>query len=269
MSNKLLRDHRLRSVEWRDLTYLNRFDVMTELLISLPWLVASLYLAQIDLLPIALVCSFFFFLTGLRQVHSAYHYSLGLSRWATEWVMFFLSVLMLGSMHAIQRNHLQHHKDPLGPEDVEGESAQYSLLKSILAGPRFVLRLQVNGFRLANQSQRRWIVSEWIANLVVAILVFFVIEINALKYHLLAMLIGQNLSSFFAVWTVHHDLDPDVVLARTLRRPLLNRITYNMFYHVEHHLFPQLPTSRLPELADRLDQKLPEMREHKVLVLSS
>jgi fatty acid desaturase len=265
MSNKLLRDPRLRSVDWQDLTHLNPLEVFVELLISVPWLLASLYLAGTGLFPLALVCSFFFFLTGLRQVHSAYHYTLGLSRRGTEWVMFLLSVLMLGSMHAIQRNHLRHHKDPLGPEDVEGESARYSPLKSILVGPRFAFQLQVHGFRLANRGQRQWIVAEWAANLGVAALVFFVFDIPVFKYHLTAMLVGQCLSSFFAVWTVHHDLDPDLALARTLRQPVLNRITYNMFFHVEHHLYPQVPTSRLPELARRLDEEMPELREQKVL----
>jgi hypothetical protein len=37
-------------------------------------------------------------LTGLRVVHNAHHYALGLPRWASEWVMFVMSVLMLGSM---------------------------------------------------------------------------------------------------------------------------------------------------------------------------
>jgi fatty acid desaturase len=52
-------------------------------------------------------------------VHNAYHYALGVSRAATEWVMLALSVLMLGSMHAVQVNHLRHHRYCLGEEDVE------------------------------------------------------------------------------------------------------------------------------------------------------
>jgi fatty acid desaturase len=30
-----------------------------------------------------------------------------------------------------------------------------------------------------------------------------------------------------------------------------------MFYHREHHLFPKVPVSRLPELAARLDRDAP------------
>jgi fatty acid desaturase len=41
-------------------------------------------------------------------------------------------------------------------------------------------------------------------------------------------------------------------------------ITYNMFYHVEHHLFPAVPTCKLPILAGRLDAAAPEFATKKV-----
>src|SRR5262245_49777577 len=104
-----MHDPRL-AIEWRDLVALRRTEVAGELAISLPWLAASLAAAHHGIYPVALGCSFMFFLTGLRQVHNAYHYALGLPRAATEWVMFALSVLMLGSMHAVQVNHLRHHR---------------------------------------------------------------------------------------------------------------------------------------------------------------
>jgi len=39
-------------------------------------------------------------------VHGAFHYTLGLPRRATDCVMFAFSLAMLGSMHAVQWNHL-------------------------------------------------------------------------------------------------------------------------------------------------------------------
>ena len=84
------------------------------------------------------------------------------------------------------------------------------------------------------------------------------------RYHVLAMAIGQCLTAFFAVWTVHHDCPRDGVFARTLRRPLLGRLSYGMFYHVEHHLFPAVPTRNLPQLAERLDAVAPEWNAQRV-----
>jgi hypothetical protein len=107
---RLRNDPRLRDVPWTDLLSLRGHEIAHKLTLSLPWLLASLAAAQWRLYPLALLASFMFFLTGLRQVHNAYHYALGVPRAATEWVMLALSVLMLGSMHAVQINHLRHHR---------------------------------------------------------------------------------------------------------------------------------------------------------------
>jgi len=100
----------LEQVQWKDLVQLGHTDVISELFISLPWLIVSFIFASLQWYVLALFCSFMFFLTGLRQVHNAFHFALGISRPATHWVMFVLSVVMLGSMHAVQINHLRHHQ---------------------------------------------------------------------------------------------------------------------------------------------------------------
>jgi Fatty acid desaturase len=246
-------------VKWRDLLALRRFDVAHELTLSLPWLVASLAAARWRVYPLALFASFMFFLTGLRQVHNAYHCALGISRAATEWVMLVLSVLMLGSMHAVQINHLRHHRFCLGEEDVEAMSARLPAWHALLIGPWFPLRLHHCALQVANTRQRRWIVAELGANFVWIVLVFGVFDLGALQYHVIAMALGQCLTAFFAVWTVHHDCAHATFPARTLRHPLKALLTYSMFYHVEHHLFPAVPTRRLSILAQRLDRAAPDL----------
>src|SRR5262245_661415 len=120
---EILRDPRVRSVPWRDLVPLNRWEVAKELTLPLPWLIGSLiaahYAFHFPLLFAPAAClSFVFFLTGLRVVHDAYHYNLGIPAKMTEWVIFCASLLMLGSMHAVQFNHLRHHKHCMDDEDV-------------------------------------------------------------------------------------------------------------------------------------------------------
>jgi fatty acid desaturase len=124
MGLEILQDPRVRSVAWRDLVTVSRLEIAKELALSLPFLALSLVLADLGWFMPALAASYVFFLTGLRQVHNAYHYALGIPQAATEWVMFVLSVLMLGSMHAVQVNHLQHHKHCMGDDDVEAMSAR-------------------------------------------------------------------------------------------------------------------------------------------------
>jgi hypothetical protein len=65
-------------VQWKDLLALSSASVFSELVLSLPWLMASLVAAAHGLHILALPLSFIFFLTGLRQVHGAFHGSIGL-----------------------------------------------------------------------------------------------------------------------------------------------------------------------------------------------
>lgn len=263
MREKTVRDTRVRSVEWKDLTHLSACEIVKELVLSLPWLVASLWFAHAGWYLLALPASFMFFLVGLRQVHNAYHYALGLSRRGSDWVMFALSVLMLGSMHAVQINHLEHHLHCLDENDVEGASARMPAWKAVLLGPLFPIRLHVNAWQKARNASFYWIVAELVttAGLMLAACA---IVIPWFRYHVLAMAAGQCLTSFFAVWTVHHDCDQPGPLARTLRGLLKNGVTYNMFFHVEHHLFPAVPTCHLPQLARRLDEAAPELTRLRV-----
>jgi fatty acid desaturase len=250
---------RVDSVQWRDLVALSRYEIARELLISVPWLALSLFAAHATMYPAALAASFMFFLTGLRQVHNAYHYALGISRGATEVLMFALSILMLGSMHAVRINHLRHHRDCLGPDDVEAMSVRLPAWRAILIGPWFPLRLHATALAVATRRQRRWIVAELAANAFWIALVFAVLRNPVLEYHVIAMACGQCLTAFFAVWTVHHDVADAPFPARTIRHPFKARISYAMFYHVEHHLFPAVPTCHLRRLATRIDRVAPEL----------
>lgn len=260
----ILSDPRVRGVPWRDLTRLARGEVACELLLSAPWLLASLACAQRGWHVPALACSFVFFLSGLRQVHGAHHYTLGLPRWATEWVMFGLSVLMLGSMHAIQVNHLRHHQHLMSDEDVEALSARLRWWQALLIGPVFPVMLHVHALRVATARQRHWIAGELCANVVVIGAALVVLDTHVLRYHVAAMMAGQCLTAFFAVWTVHHDCDRYHFIARTIRGRLKGRLTFNMFFHVEHHLYPGVPTCRLAVLAERLDAAAPELNQKRV-----
>ena len=170
-----------------------------------------------------------FFLVGLRQVHNAYHYALGLSRRGSDWVMFALSVLMLGSMHAVQINHLEHHLHCLDENDVEGASARMPAWKAVLLGPLFPIRLHVNAWKKARSASFYWIVAELVttAGLVLAACA---IAVPWFRYHVLAMAVGQCLTSFFAVWTVHHDCDqPGAFCANAARTAQKRRYLQHVF----------------------------------------
>jgi len=264
-----VRDERLRTVECRDLLHLTRGEVVYEALITAPWLAGSLAAwhltatRQPAFAAVALVSAFFFFLTGLRQVHNAYHHALGLRRWPTELTMFALSVGMMSAMHAIQVTHLHHHRHCLDAEDVEGRAARNRWWQALLAGPAFTLHLHRAGWTLAGPRARPWILAEVIA-LGTILMAAVLIDSLPLRAHVATMVVGQCFTAFFAVWTVHHDCEPAGRIARTQRGWLKNILSYDMFHHVEHHLFPAVPTCHLPELSRRLDLVAPHYKDFSV-----
>lgn len=251
-----------KKVEWRDLVRLSPIEKFIENSITIPWLLGSWIFAANSLYVLAIPCSFLFFLTALRQVHNGFHQSLGLGRRA-NWVSLYInSLLMLASAHAVQFNHLRHHKHCLGKEDYEGKCARMKWYEAILYGPRHIYSIHSVTMKLGNRVYKRNVLLEMISILILFSIAFLA-RVDFLVYHCTVMLIGEFFSAFFAVWTVHHDLDKNTI-ARTMRTGWKNRLTYNMFYHMEHHLFPAVPTIKLPELARRIDQSFPELRKEKV-----
>ena len=259
-SPDIFHDPRLRAVGWRDLVSVSPFEILWEPALPAAWLAASLLTAAYGHLIIALGFSFVFFLTGLRLIHNAFHSALGLSRRATDVVLWIMSLAMLGSMHAVQFNHLRHHRLALSEGDVEGRHADMPAWRALLFGPAFPVLLHVTALRDGNRKLRATVVGELLLSAVWIALVFKGFDCSTLRYHVSAMALGQCLTAFFAVWTVHHHCDRTHYIARTLRNKFKNGITFNMFLHIEHHLFPRVPTCHLPELSRRIDRVAPELK---------
>jgi fatty acid desaturase len=262
----LRHEFQLERVQWRDLVPLTTFERMWELTLPLPWLALALGCYESGWWAPGLLCSFYFFLTGLRVSHNAQHYSLGLSRISQDLVLLVLSVLMLASMHAVQATHLHHHRHCLAEEDSEGETARLVWWRALLAGPLFPLRLHRAAWQLASPIKRGWIAVELCGIAVVLLAGLLSTDSLGWRWHWAAMLVGECFTAFFAVWTVHHGCDAQEP-GRTQRGQWLSIVSYSMFFHAEHHLFPAVPTAHLPELSRRLDDVAPRISERQVLRL--
>lgn len=250
-------------VAWRDLVAYRHNEIWLELSLPLPWLLIAWWSAAQAFYPLTMFAAFYFFLTGLRVTHNAFHYALGLPRSVTDGVMLLLSVLMLGAHHAIQVTHMRHHRFCLQPDDIEGHIARQNFAAVFLHGLTFPWRIHRAGWHYATARQRRWIQVELAAN--VAWLSFiWLAQIHFLQVFSVFMLIAYGFSGFFAVWTVHHDCpENEWNQARTVRSAWKNALCYQMFFHSEHHLYPQVPTCHIGELAKRLDAA--GFQEHKLV----
>ena len=250
----------LRKVEWRDLTKLSVREMLIENNLTIPWALSSWALAYFEYYWLALPFSAFFFLTGLRQVHNGFHNSLGTNKFLTWLSMYLNSILMVVSIHAVKFNHIRHHRYCLEEEDYEGKAAAMTWYGAILYGPIHMYKIHAVTLKIGSNKYRKNVIAELISIAVFVSLVF-AFDIHFLMYHILIMVIGEFLMAFFAVWTVHHDTHEHPDFARTQRKGWKNKLTFSMFYHLEHHLFPAVPTIKLEELANRIDAALPELEK--------
>ncbi|WP_294298844.1 fatty acid desaturase [uncultured Chryseobacterium sp.] len=248
----------IKEIPWKDLKSLSVKEMLIENNISLPWLFISLIFAYHGYYRAALPFSGFYFLTALRQVHNGFHNALGTGKFLTWLSMYLNSILMMTSVHAVKFNHLRHHKYCLSEEDYEGKAASMTWYKAILYGPKHLLMIHWITFKKGNKKYRKNMFLQLFSVFIFVGMAFY-FQLNILIYHILAMLAGELLMAFFAVWTVHHGTHDNPHFARTQRGFWKNKLTFSMFYHMEHHLFPAVPTIKLPELAERIDKVLPDL----------
>lgn len=254
-----------KDIRWQDLASISPRQRLIELTLPLPWLALSWALYASALWPLGALASFMFFLCALRLNHEAIHSNLGLTRRVDSIVMHGLSAIMLGSNHADAWCHLRHHADVMGPDDHEGHCSRMRWYQVLAYGPRFPVDLNLAVLRHATPRWRRKLALDWIA-IIGVLIVAALLDPGFLWLHLGAMAMAQCLTAFFAVWITHQGTEHGDLAGRSQRGPLA-RLAYLMFYHREHHLFPRVPVSRLPDLAARLDTKAPGYAATRIPVI--
>lgn len=211
--------------------------------------------------PLAPIAVFGVFVAVVTATHDVVHRGLGLSRRATDGWLFILGALLGASGHSYRASHLQHHRVFPGPDDPEGDPARMSFWQAILHGPTFLPRLWWWSLKRAGTStDRTWLVAE-AAVPVSALLIGIVFWPNSFLPHSLGLLgylvMVVNGSWVFPLMTVHlphRDYgDTPLTQTHTVRDPIVSRVFLELTYHLEHHLYPQVPTHHLTELANRLE----------------
>ena len=257
----------LKAHEWQDLVKYKPWEIIKEVLLPIPWFALEIWAGANQHYVLMLFAAAYFFLTCLRVSHNAFHYCLGLSRTITDAMMLLLSVFMMTSMRATQYTHMQHHRHCLEENDVEGYIAKLGFWSMLLHAPLFTIKLHKEALsRTAkkhstkNLKQNYWIKFEIALNVLWMLTVWLWLDIDVLKTHTVIMLLSHAISPVFTVWSVHHDCDEGCddqhsnFNSRTLRSRWMSPLAYNMFFHLEHHTYPAIPTCHLPALAERLDK---------------
>jgi beta-carotene hydroxylase len=206
------------------------------------------------------VLVFLTFVAVVTVTHDVVHGSLGLSRRQTEWALFAMGAVLLESGHAYRLTHLRHHRVFPGSDDPEGDPARMSLLKAVMWGPLFLPRLWLWAYVRSRPggADRRWLVAEaaW-AVAVVTGGVWLVHWTPAVLVYAILAIVGSWVYPLLTVHLPHRDYgDTPLSQTHTLRGRVVPALFLELTYHLEHHLYPEVPSHNLPELSRRLDPLL-------------
>lgn len=208
------------------------------------------------LLPLVVLAHFVFVVSYLHEVA---HGLAGLNPRQTHWVLFVVSVLVLQSGHSFRASHLHHHAHCLEDDDLEGAPARMPLWRVLLAGPGYLPRLWSNSLRVTRSSrERRWMLAELVAALAVAGAAVAARAWSAgpLLYCTLVYL-GSWAYPLTTAYLPHYKPGARPLdMARSWRGRIVPLLLMNLTYHLEHHLYPQVPGVNLKRLAQHLDPLL-------------
>lgn len=207
--------------------------------------------------------TFFIFVSVVTAAHDVVHGSLGLRRRQTELMLFLTGIVLLESGHAYRTTHLQHHRRFPAEDDPEGYPAKLRFIGAILYGPIFLVRLWLWAFQrnVRHPDQQYWLIVE-------AVLPFLALvggiilwpATPALLLYVVMALIGSWVYPLLTVYLPHRAYgETPLTQTHTLRGRIIPAIFLELTYHLEHHLYPQVPSHHLKDLAQRLDPTLRQL----------
>jgi beta-carotene hydroxylase len=200
---------------------------------------------------------FLIFVSIVTVTHDVVHGSLGLSRRQSEWALFFMGAVLLESGHAYRITHHQHHSNFPEEEDPEGYPAKISLPGALLYGPVFLWRLWWWAHqRSKGQHRTRAFLLIEIVLPVLTVLAGIGLwrTTPAVLLYAIMAIVGSWVYPLLTVYLPHKDFgDSPLTQTHTLRGRLIPLLFLELTYHLEHHLYPQVPSHNLAKLAQRLD----------------
>jgi beta-carotene hydroxylase len=210
--------------------------------------------ARLRLWPASIGCTALLtFLTYGSISHDLVHGTLALPRVLNEVLLCAIELMTFRSGHAYRFAHLHHHAHFPAADDLEGAAAGMSWWRALLDGVTLQPRLWA--FAFERSRNRLWIGGECLAIVLVLMASIAAIPWTTVPATYAAlMVLGSWLFPFITSY-IPHDPNGDTALTRTrlFRGRILSIVALEHLYHLEHHMYPQVPHHNWPELARRLD----------------
>lgn len=216
--------------------------------------------AALDLWWLTPFIVFLIFVAVVTVTHDVVHGTIGLTKRQTDHALFWMGIVLMESGHAYKITHHRHHSAfPAETEDIdpEGYPAHISLIGAVLYGPIFLTRLWIWAWGQShhNRRQRVWLLIEALIPWVIITLgISFWEQTPYILLYAVLAIIGSWVYPLLTVYFPHKDFgDTPLTQTHTLRGRIIPAIFLELTYHLEHHLYPQVPSHHLKTLAERLD----------------
>jgi len=219
------------------------------------WFAVYVFTARSNLILLLPFAMFMLFVSLVTITHDLVHGSLGFGRRTTEIALALTGAVLLESGHAYRYTHLHHHRTFPDEHDPEGSPARATLFEALVSGPLFLSKLWWFAWseRSGNRHERAWLLAEALTAILVPVFAFMTWSTGLLTYCALAILASWTYP-LLAVHLPHRASGPGPLEhTRTVRGRIIPKLLLELTYHLEHHLYPQVPSHHLAELARRLD----------------
>lgn len=205
----------------------------------------------------ALVCTVVAYATAIVCVHDLMHRNLGLGRRAIDLALMAAAGLVGEAGHVLRVTHQQHHRAGTPENDPEAYLEQFGPIRALVEGPMYRHFLACWAWK-NRPGLRRWIAVEAVLSLA-AITAALVIgrQVPVFGFWVLTVVLFSWVFPFVSVTWLHGSEDEGALnSARTIRGIVIPRLTLGMTYHLEHHLYPQVPSHRIAALSKVIDERL-------------
>jgi beta-carotene hydroxylase len=238
----------------RDLLQVSRLPVYLSLLFPFALTLGFFSFSLVGWWLLALLCPVLLsFFTYASISHDLVHRTLGIPKALNEVLLCAIELLALRSGHAYRASHFHHHAKFPAEDDLEGAAASMSFLRALLDG--ITLQFRIWNHAVNGKADRIWIRAEGVAIVVLIALSLIAIHWTVLPALYCGFVIaGSWIYPFMTSW-VPHDAkgNSELTQTRLFRGRLVQLLAIEHLYHLEHHLYPQVPHHRWPDLAKRLD----------------
>lgn len=203
-------------------------------------------------------------------IHEGLHGLLAKDERLNHALSFLVGVPILMSATAYQTTHNNHHYEL-------GRELDYGTYRQHLGNPAFVwlaygvqlvmgtvvymVFIPVLGFRAASRRSRVMILAEYGVILTVAVAVVLIVPPeHLLLFWFYPMLVVNVLTNLRGLAShALGDVENIYLSSRTVTcSPLVSRLFLRENYHLEHHLFPTMPSYNLPRAHELIWDRLPE-----------